>query len=76
MKSAEKEYTGNQTVTDGVEMAGWGVEEAEAQNRKDASMLHLFLTLSCLYTLYYDVDEIMLTRRRFGNAPRISICHT
>lgn len=55
MKSAEKEYTGNQTVTDGVEMAGWGVEEAEAQNRKDASKLHLFLTLSCLYMLCYDI---------------------
>lgn len=37
VKDAELEFTGKETVNEGVEMAGWGVEEADAQNKKDAS---------------------------------------
>jgi len=38
MKKAESEMTGNQEVTEHVEMAGWGVEEADARNKKEASL--------------------------------------
>jgi hypothetical protein len=37
VKQAEREFTGQENVTEGLEMAGWGVEEAEARNKKDAS---------------------------------------
>jgi len=38
MKKAEQDMTGGETINDGVEMAGWGVEEAEAANKKDANL--------------------------------------
>lgn len=37
MKKAEPDVAGSDVVSEGVEMAGWGVEEATAQNKKDAS---------------------------------------
>jgi hypothetical protein len=37
MKKATREVTGDDTINDGVEMAGWGVEEAEKNNKRDAS---------------------------------------
>jgi N-terminal acetyltransferase 2 len=37
MKKAESEITGNQEVTEHVEMVGWGVEEADERNKKEAS---------------------------------------
>jgi hypothetical protein len=43
VKAAEKEYTGKEVVTDGVEMAGWGVEEADIENKRDASKSLCFL---------------------------------
>ncbi|KAM3079325.1 DUF1279 superfamily [Clarireedia jacksonii] len=38
MKRAEKDIHGSEKINDGVEMAGWGVEEAEEANKKDASL--------------------------------------
>ncbi|PQE19131.1 peptide alpha-N-acetyltransferase protein [Rutstroemia sp. NJR-2017a BBW] len=38
MKQAEKDAAGSEKITEGVEMAGWGVEEAEEANKKDASL--------------------------------------
>ena len=38
MKKGEKEVTGNQERSEHVEMAGWGVEEADEKNKADASM--------------------------------------
>lgn len=37
VKQAERESTGKEAVTDHVEMAGWGVEEAQKRNNKGAS---------------------------------------
>jgi hypothetical protein len=38
MKQAEKDAAGSEKINEGVEMAGWGVEEAEEANKKDASL--------------------------------------
>ncbi|KFY74527.1 hypothetical protein V499_05453 [Pseudogymnoascus sp. VKM F-103] len=38
MHSAEETITGNDDVSDAVDMAGWGVEEAQRQNKKEASL--------------------------------------
>ncbi|EPE29504.1 hypothetical protein GLAREA_00664 [Glarea lozoyensis ATCC 20868] len=38
MKKTEKDVTGDDSINETVEMAGWGVEEAEAKNKKDASL--------------------------------------
>ncbi|TVY46838.1 putative N-terminal acetyltransferase 2 [Lachnellula cervina] len=38
MKNAEHEHFGNEEISDAVEMAGWGVEEAEQKNKMDASL--------------------------------------
>jgi len=40
-KKVEHDITGSEDISDGVEMAGWGVEEAEKQNKAEAS--------KCLY---------------------------
>ncbi|EKD16979.1 peptide alpha-N-acetyltransferase [Drepanopeziza brunnea f. sp. 'multigermtubi' MB_m1] len=38
MKKAEQEISGGELISEGVEMAGWGVEEATEKNKKDASL--------------------------------------
>ncbi|KFY41738.1 hypothetical protein V494_02815, partial [Pseudogymnoascus sp. VKM F-4513 (FW-928)] len=38
MHSAEEEITGSDDVSDVVDMAGWGVEEAQRENKKEASL--------------------------------------
>ena len=38
MKKAEHDIQGNTEVSDHVEMAGWGVEEADKANKSHASM--------------------------------------
>lgn len=38
MKKAEHEATGSEEISEHVEMAGWGVEEASERNKKDASI--------------------------------------
>ena len=38
MKKSSQEVPGGNEVNEGVEMAGWGVEEAERANNKEASM--------------------------------------
>ncbi|KAI1372886.1 hypothetical protein F4677DRAFT_237406 [Hypoxylon crocopeplum] len=38
MKSAEKEHLGNEEISEHVEMAGWGVEEAERRHKAEASL--------------------------------------
>ncbi|OBT69727.1 hypothetical protein VE03_00854 [Pseudogymnoascus sp. 23342-1-I1] len=38
MHSAEEEVTGADDVSDVVDMAGWGVEEAQRENKKEASL--------------------------------------
>lgn len=37
MKKAESDLTGKEHVNDAAEMAGWGVEEAQERNKKEAS---------------------------------------
>lgn len=37
MKQAEQDITGGDQISEHVEMAGWGVEEAEQANKKEAS---------------------------------------
>jgi hypothetical protein len=46
MKEAEKDITGKNEVSDHAEMAGWGVEKASENNKRDASKLYV-LFLSC-----------------------------
>jgi len=48
VKQAERQMTGNQDVSDHVEMAGWGVEEARERNKKDASKYTHSLVISPL----------------------------
>ncbi|KAK6076803.1 peptide alpha-N-acetyltransferase Nat2 [Seiridium cupressi] len=38
LKKEEKETFGNDNISEHVEMAGWGVEEAEARNQAEASL--------------------------------------
>ena len=38
MKGVEKDVTGSNHGSEGVEMAGWGVEEADMKNKSEASM--------------------------------------
>jgi len=38
MKKAEHEFVGGEEINDTVEMAGWGVEEAEKKNKSNASL--------------------------------------
>lgn len=38
MHSTEEEITGKDDVSDVVDMAGWGVEEAQRENKKEASL--------------------------------------
>ncbi|KAI5927167.1 peptide alpha-N-acetyltransferase Nat2 [Camillea tinctor] len=38
LKDAEQEHLGNDNVSEHVEMAGWGVEEAEKRNKAEASL--------------------------------------
>ncbi|TVY83818.1 putative N-terminal acetyltransferase [Lachnellula suecica] len=38
MKKTEHEVTGSETASEHVEMVGWGVEEAEEKNKKNASL--------------------------------------
>lgn len=52
MKQAERELTGSEDVSDGVEMAGWGLEEATEQNKKDASKYSLRSHLNLLRPSY------------------------
>ena len=37
MKNAEREITGDDEISEHVEMVGWGVEEASEANKRDAS---------------------------------------
>ena len=37
MRKAEHDITGSEDFSEGVEMAGWGVEEADKQNKAEAS---------------------------------------
>ena len=37
LKESEKEHLGNNEITEDIEAAGWGVEEAEARNKSEAS---------------------------------------
>jgi len=37
-RSSMKRASGSEKINEGVEMAGWGVEEAEEANKKDASL--------------------------------------
>jgi hypothetical protein len=38
-KQAEREATGHEVLSEGAEMAGWGVEEAQRKNKQEASTL-------------------------------------
>lgn len=50
MKKAEHGRTDGEEINDHVEMAGWGVEEAEERNKSEASVYsRVFLTPSTSY---------------------------
>ncbi|KAM0461125.1 hypothetical protein ACHAPV_004439 [Trichoderma viride] len=38
LKKEEKSHLGNSNISDSVEMAGWGVEQAQERNREEASL--------------------------------------
>jgi hypothetical protein len=46
LKESEQEQLGNGDISQRVEMAGWGVEEAEKRNKSEASRL-TFSDLAC-----------------------------
>lgn len=46
MKKAEQDTIGGERVNDAVEMAGWGVEEAEKKHKAEASMFSLAVLFS------------------------------
>lgn len=48
MKQAQNGIPGGKEVGDGVEMAGWGVEEAEKHNKAEASMCSRLPALSII----------------------------
>jgi N-terminal acetyltransferase 2 len=48
VKRAERQMTGKQDVSDHVETAGWGVEEAKERNKRDASEYSPFFIISSL----------------------------
>lgn len=41
LKGVETKQTGDDDITDKLEMVGWGVEEAQERNNEDASMFHM-----------------------------------
>lgn len=45
MKKASSDYPGGEEIEDGIEMAGWGVEEADKKNKSEASTYTLLSTL-------------------------------
>jgi len=57
MKKAEKDMTGGDQISEGAEMAGWGVEEAEQRNKSEASMLPLLFFFLSFYTLPLDINH-------------------
>lgn len=48
MKKAERETIGGEEINDHVEMAGWGVEEADQKNKSEAS--EFLIQISGIYT--------------------------
>ena len=66
-RSKEIQQTGHDRVSETVEMATWGVEEAEARNKSDASRF--------CHTPCTDSNNI-LTLYRSGNTAGSSICHS
>lgn len=61
-KKAEEETTGDDTISEGVEMAGWGVEEATEENNKNASTFSPYNRI---------ITNILLTlEKRYGNETR------
>jgi hypothetical protein len=62
MKKAEQNMTGGDDISEGVEMAGWGVEEAEKANKTEASMSsfldnHFQIHRGCAKIVYMDTNE-------------------
>jgi len=51
VKQAEHEAFGDEEISDHVEMVGWGVEEADAKNKRDASKSLLGQFLDKYYML-------------------------
>jgi hypothetical protein len=59
---AERQMTGKQEVSEHVEMAGWGVEEAQARNKKDASKLTLILFTLRLHVCNHNNKHFLIAR--------------
>jgi N-terminal acetyltransferase 2 len=59
MKKAEHEATGAEEINDHIEMAGWGVEEAEQKHKAGASMFSQRV-LSCPFLLQNRCDFMLL----------------
>jgi hypothetical protein len=58
MKKTEQSIEGSNDVSEHVEMAGWGVEEADRANKMDASSYSLsILTLTPRLKLQWNDDD-------------------
>ena len=63
MKKTEHAVTGGDSVSDGVEMAGWGVEEADARHKKDAStyLMQLYSFTVHFYPNVYFLGKLLIS---------------
>lgn len=57
MKKAETDITGDQKISEGVEMAGWGVEEAQEKDNAEASMFFYLSRFSRALMIYRRGDK-------------------
>jgi N-terminal acetyltransferase 2 len=55
MKKAEQDATGGERINDTVDMAGWGVEQAEKKHKAEASM---FLRLIVAFPFFIAVAKL------------------
>lgn len=74
MRKAEHDLTGGEQVSDHVQMAGWGVEEATARNKMDASTCSSHLTLPKKRTLQ-EADCWRDTDGNLGLATQLALAY-
>jgi len=68
VKQAERQMTGKRDVTDHVEIAGWGVEEARERNKKDASKYSFSYVVSFL-------EQRIQLKRIIGLATQLALAY-
>lgn len=66
IKSKEVETLGNDNISDGVEMAGWGVEEAQERNKEEAS--EYFLSSSLQIATLGNLQRLICSAFSFSQA--------